>query len=316
MNRDEKIRGSFLGIALGGDDERSSSLCGEAQTALYTATGLIYCYTMAIMRGFLGDYTECVKNSLRDYSCVLRGWEPEKKHSWLVNIPEMRKGGGEEISAFSLAAVCGMFFDPEKQYCDSPEEYICVLCADISGQKKEKYVGAGFFAALMNRLIYTDYYGEKTLEDNIERALKTAEKAFGDIEAFAILKDGIKTVLAQSMLRLMDADALINVRENEDDLKELKTALFCALRRQTDIKLAIKTARNCSFEAGALTGCVFGALLGEEVFESVVLQKEILLTVADDLYYTTLQSDYDADFENDDWAKKYIFVNYKGEKNE
>lgn len=95
---------------LGGDNEISPSLCGEAQTALYTATGLIYCYTMAIMRGFLGDYTECVKNSLRDYSCVLRGGEPEKKHSWLVNIPEMRKGGGEEISAFSLAAVCGMVF--------------------------------------------------------------------------------------------------------------------------------------------------------------------------------------------------------------
>lgn len=97
--------------------------------------------------------------------------------------------------------------------------------------KKRKIRRRRLFAALMNRLVYTDYYGEKTLEDNIERALKTAEKAFGNIEAFAILKGGIKTVLAQSMLRLMDADALINVRENEDGLKELKTALFCAVKK-------------------------------------------------------------------------------------
>ena len=33
-------------------------------------------------------------------------------------------------------------------------------------------------------------------------------------------------------------------------------------------------------------------------------------TLAEDLAYAATQSDYDADFESDDWAKKYIFVNY------
>ena len=89
-----------------------------------------------------------------------------------------------------------------------------------------------------------------------------------------------------------------------DNEKDFKKALICAANHDGD-----------SDSTASITGNILGAHLGiaavRKAFDVEKLEiRDAIETLAEDLAYAATQSDYDADFESDDWAKKYIFVNY------
>lgn len=100
----------------------------------------------------------------------------------------------------------------------------------------------------------------------------------------------------------------------------LGIALYCALRHQDDFSAGVISAVNHkgdSDSTGAVTGNILGALLGydaiEEKWKTNLELIDVIIEMADDLCHGCQMSEF-GHYEDPDWIRKYICMQWKDER--
>lgn len=100
----------------------------------------------------------------------------------------------------------------------------------------------------------------------------------------------------------------------------LGIAIYCALRHQDDFSAGVIASVNHkgdSDSTGAVTGNILGALLGfdaiEEKWKTNLELIDVIIEMADDLCHGCQMSEY-GHYENHDWVRKYIDMQWKDER--
>lgn len=90
----------------------------------------------------------------------------------------------------------------------------------------------------------------------------------------------------------------------------LAIAIYCALKHQDDFELAVRAAVNHSGDSdstGAIAGSILGAYLGMEAIPDKYMWnlelRDLILTLADDLYFLNTRDD---EIAKKNWAERYV----------
>lgn len=324
--------------------ERPAKISDDTQMTLFTANGLIYGYTMAINRGVAGEYKDYIWLAYRDWYEVQHGRQPEKRHCWIADVPAMAAGRAPGATCFEAiansekggtiekhinsskgcggvmrVAPVGLFLDPMNIYDEDTGGYVCRVgaeCAALTHGHPLGYIASGCMALIVNMLAYREHYGVFSVKEAVTRSLKKTCEVFSDDTHCAELQALIDKAIELSEGELNDEDAVFVLGEGWTAEEALAIAVFCALRHEDDICAAIRAAVNHdgdSDSTGAIAGNILGAWLGIDAVRaafdiSAIEAVDVITEISEDLAYAAEQSDYDADFESDAWADKYIFV--------
>jgi len=129
----------------------------------------------------------------------------------------------------------------------------------------------------------------------------------------------------EGVLSENDATDLANIhRIGEGWVAEetLGIAIYCALRYQNNFSAGVIAAVNHNGDSdstGAVTGNILGALLGYEAIDAKwktdLELHDVILEISDDLCHGC-QMDEFSHYEDPDWTRKYIYIQWKDEKTE
>lgn len=180
------------------------------------------------------------------------------------------------------------------------------------------YMPAAVLTHIINRTVFTK--GEISLKEIVLEAKETVSEIFrGDrhLEELTGIID-----LAIRLSENEDSD-LVNInRIGEGWVAEetLGIAVYCALRHQDDFSAGVIAAVNHkgdSDSTGAVTGNILGALLGfgsiEEKWKTNLELIDVILEISDDLCHGCQMSEY-GHYEDPDWTRKYIYMQWRDER--
>ncbi len=311
----------------------------DTQMTLFTANALLYGFTMAINRGVIGEWKDYIWLGYKDWLSTQNGRILTKKHSWIYDVPELhscRAPGATCLTAISdsetggtieehinsskgcggamRVAPVGLYLNPRNIYDNDLESYVCRIGAEAAALTHGHplgYIPAGFLALLINRLVYTDFYGEHALEDNILKSLDITCKLFNNEPHAEEFKMLIESAVKLASSNLSDEDAVFTLGEGWVGEEAAAIAVCCTLRHKDDFASAIRMSVNHdgdSDSTGSITGNILGAVLGSHKIASAFDIENLELTdVIKEISYDLAQSDYDADIEDAAWGDKYIF---------
>ncbi len=321
-----------------------AKISDDTQMTLFTANGLLYGYTMAINRGVMGEYRDYIWNAYRDWLFGQRGTFPEKRHCWIIDEPAMcaqRAPGATCIEAISTSksggtiekrintsmgcggvmrvAPVGLFLNPMNIYDEDTGAYVCRIGAQSAALTHGHplgYITSGCMALLINILTYPEHYGKCSIKQAAIRSLEKTCDVFSDDAHSAQLKELLEKAIDLAESGMDDEDTIFTLGEGWIAHEALAVALYCAVKYENDPKRAIIAAVNHdgdSDSTGSIAGNIVGAYNGMEAVNrafdlSSIEAAGVIDEISDDLAYAATQSDYDADFESNEWADKYIFV--------
>lgn len=182
------------------------------------------------------------------------------------------------------------------------------------------YMPAAVLTHIISRIIVQEQ--KMPLKDIVLEAKQTAEKLFHGDKHLKELTDIID--LAVELSENTDSDLANIHRIGEGWVAEetLGIAIYCALRYQNDFSAGVIAAVNHkgdSDSTGAVTGNILGALLGydaiDEKWKKNLELIDIILEMADDLCHGCQMDEY-SHYEDPDWARKYIYIQWKNEPQE
>ena len=124
---------------------------------------------------------------------------------------------------------------------------------------------------------------------------------------------------------IADLDAIHKLGQGWVGDEALAIAIYCALKYSNDFDKALIAAVNHSGDSdstGAITGNILGAYLGlsgipKKYIDNLELV-DVLTELAEDLYYDCQLDEYKQVTDPRDiaWEKKYVYINYRGAKND
>ena len=151
-------------------------------------------------------------------------------------------------------------------------------------------------------------------------AKETAEKLFQGDKHLKELTDMIDLAVELSENNEPDLANIHRIGEGWVAEETLGIAIYCALRYQNDFSAGIIAAVNHkgdSDSTGAVTGNILGAQLGynaiDEKWKKNLELHDVILEMADDLCHGCQLDEYSY-YEDPDWTRKYIFIQWKDEK--
>ena len=364
-DRPNRIQGSLLagaaGDALGysvefmGEDEISrrfgangiteyclynglARISDDTQMTLFTATGLLFGTTRGMTRGIMGDYSDYIRFSYKEWyrTQTERYPLPESYHfSWLINIPELfsrRAPGNTCMSALASekygtiddpinhskgcggvmrVAPVGLYFS-RNQIPIEASDRIAAEAAAITHGHELGWLPAAALAHIVRVLAEAE---KPSVLGAVLDAIETLPKVFPETKHLQEFQTLMQQAVDLSQSGKADRDAIHALGEGWVGDEALAIAVYCALKYQTDMEKALITAVNHkgdSDSTGAITGNILGAALGidaiPEKFIDHLELKDTILELADDLYNDCQMDDYDMD--DPVWAAKYIYNTY------
>ena len=307
----------------------------DTQMTLFTANGLLYGTAMNAAHGTKRSYPSyvalCYKDWLRtqtdDYPIDRAEWPA---YSWLINIPALfsrRAPGSTCLSAIHLGArgtieepvndskgcggvmrvaPVGLYFGPESGS-DADLDRIGAEVAAITHGHELGYIPAATLTHIVRRLAHEN----ASIEEAVVSALAATKKLFPDAEEMQTYQDLLEKAIFLSKEDLDDLDAIHLLGEGWVAEETLAIAVYCALKYPDDFDKAVIAAVNHegdSDSTGAVAGNIVGAHVGlagiPEKYTKNLELKDVILELADDLYY-----DQVADPEtrkNRNWESKYL----------
>lgn len=293
---------------------QKAPISATTQLTLFTATALLQGQTRLATRGARSPYTYYLWQAYKEWLYSQVGQFPvpgDHNNSWMLNLVDLFQVRSPEatcVQALEQAqagsidqpfndsqaeggvirvAPIGLFFIDREL---SPKEV-----ADLAGQAAAlthghplAYLPAAFHAYLINTVASLDLY----LEEAVLQAKVVIADLYGDESQLDLLFQKIDQAMDLSDYHMNDQEALDQIGQAKTGDIALASAIYCALKYQTDFKQALVTAANftaAKSATAALTGQILGAkfgmpVLAQEWLDQVELSP-IIEEVADDLYY-------------------------------
>lgn len=177
-------------------------------------------------------------------------------------------------------------------------------------------------AAIVTHIINCIVFGEekKTLKNIVIEARDKVAEIFRGDKHLKELTDIIDLAIELSGNEADDLDNIHRLGEGWVAEETLGIALYCALRHQDDFSAGVISAVNHkgdSDSTGAVTGNILGALLGydaiEEKWKTNLELIDVIIEMADDLCHGCQMSEF-GHYEDPDWIRKYICMQWKDER--
>lgn len=327
----------------------------DTQMTLFTANGLLVGDTRGCMRGIQGWPRIYVEQAYMDWLRTQEmTFEESRKtprrpmrgpSSWLLDVPELykrRAPGNTCLSALKYGKPAGDDYIKE-QLNDSKGcggimriaplalnypmmdinklDYEGAQIAAITHGHSLGYIPAAFLTHIISYIVFSE---EKVpLKEIIIDAERTIETIFKGDKHLKELIDLINFAVELSENSDNDLDNIHRLGEGWVAEETLAISIYCALRHQDDFSAGIIAAVNHkgdSDSTGAVTGNILGALIGYDAIEDKWKKNleliDVILEMADDLCHGCQMSEY-SDYEDPDWYRKYIGMQWKDEpKNE
>lgn len=163
-------------------------------------------------------------------------------------------------------------------------------------------------AAFLTHVIHQAAYGENegiSLRSIVNEALAVAQSLFGDYAEFVDFSELIHTATKLAGNNKADVSNISVLGEGWVAEEAVAIAIYCALKYSNDFSKALIASVNHSGDSdstGAITGNILGAWVGykkiEEKWKRNLELSDVMLELADDLYWSNFSSD-------EKWMEKY-----------
>lgn len=309
--------------------EKKALISDDTQMTLFTANGLLNCYTRNKIEGTNDD----PKNDI--YKCYLdwlagQNYRRKKNYvSWLYEVKALRVPRAPGITCLSAlesgtvgsvadpinsskgcggimrVAPIGLFYDKNVTI-----EYIMNLAAEaaaITHGHSLGYIPSAAFAHIIHRLVYGGCTMGGTLEDIIRESNFLIEKFYRGDSNLRYYIDLINKAVEFSK---NDRPDVVNIEEigggwvAED---ALAVSLYCSLKYRDNFDMAMISSVNHSGDSdstGAITGNIVGAIVGyeniSEKWKEGLELIDVILEISDDLAEKYSDSD--------EWKRKYYIA--------
>jgi len=323
----------------------------DTQMTLFTANGLLVGDTRGCMRGIQGPpriyvasaYTDWLRTQEMTFEESMK--EPRRpisdSASWLLDVPELykrRAPGNTCLSALRYGKLMGDDFIKEhlnnSKGCGGVMrvaplalnyhwmnieklDYEGAQIAAITHGHSLGYMPAAVLTHIINRIVFSEE--KMSLKEIVSEAERTTETIFEGDKHLKELIDLIDLAVELSENRDSDLDNIHRLGEGWVAEETLAIAIYCALRHQDDFSAGIIAAVNHkgdSDSTGAVTGNILGALLGydaiDDKWKKDLELHDVIIEMADDVCHGCQMSEY-SDYEDPDWFRKYIGMQWKEE---
>ncbi|MGM9604717.1 MAG: ADP-ribosylglycohydrolase family protein, partial [Faecousia sp.] len=320
----------------------------DTQMTMFTANGLLFGITRFCTHGVLGaDIPDYIRYAYQDWYRTQTELyrRPDRKEtffcSWLLNVPELyaqrapgntcmsaisSKGHGSVHEPINNSKGCGgvMRVAPIGLYYDQRHSWYTPLDIDMLGAEvaalthghEMGYIPAAMLVHIVQSAALCEGIPLKVAVLDSKIAMKRLFPESRELPGFLKLMD--KAVeLAESNLE--DLAAIHQLGEGWVGDEALAIAVYCALKYSQDFDKALIAAVNHggdSDSTGAITGNILGAYLGLSQIPQKYLEKlelrDILMELADDLYYDCQISEYKPPVTPREiaWEQKYVKAAY------
>lgn len=324
-----------------------AQISDDTQMTLFTANGLLVGDTRGAMRGIrerpsayvakaYQDWLKTQERSMQEVNQNQRYTEAGGT-SWLLDVPELyarRAPGntclsaleeGTEFEDYIKAARnhskgCGgvMRVAPlAVRYCLGDIRKLDLegaQLAAITHGHSLGYMPAAVLVHVINRIVFPPEGIPMPLKAIVREARDTAAELFAGDPHLAELLGIIDLAVRLSENDADDLDNIHQLGEGWVAEETLAIALYCALKYRHDFSAGVIAAVNHkgdSDSTGAVTGNILGALLGYEAIEAKWKQdlelSDVILEIADDLFFGCRMSEYSRD-RDVEWEAKYVHM--------
>lgn len=324
----------------------------DTQMALFTANGLLVGDTRGRMRGIQSSPGSYVAMAYQDWlrtqeisyeesrklsHNIMDGWS-----SWLGDVPELyshrapgntclsalkRQKSGENVGCVEepqnnskgcggIMRIAPLALNYHNMDMDKLDMEGAQIAAITHGHSLG-YMPAAVLTHIINRIVFAK--DKMSLKEIILEAEKTVAEIFRGDKYLDELKDIIDLAVRLSENGESDLDNINRIGEGWVAEETLGIAIYCALSHQDDFSAGVIASVNHkgdSDSTGAVTGNILGALLGfdaiEEKWKTNLELMDVIIEMADDLCHGCQMSEF-GDYEDPDWIRKYINMQWKDE---
>ena len=318
-----------------------AEISDDTQMTMFTANGLLLGTTRGKLRGIMGPYSGYIAHCYGDWLRTQTEKFPlaeEFHYSWLVNVPELfsqRAPGKTCISAIRQGACgtmeepvnnskgcggimrvapIGLYFNDRRQTI----QYVDRLGAEAAALTHGHELGYLPAAAFVHIIQRVSGYGDTILEA-VQDMLDVIPTIFPNGEYLEKLMGLVYKATGLSQLGINDSEAIRQLGEGWVAEETLAIAVYCALKYSNNFEKGIIASVNHSGDSdstGAVTGNILGASLGygaiPEKFTERLELKEIIIELAEDLFYDCQISEYGHG--DKVWESKYVDMTYRPNK--
>lgn len=317
-----------------------AEISDDTQMTLFTATGLLLGTTRGMTRGIMGSYASYIQRSYQDWYRTQTEQYPlsgEFHYSWFVNQREMfarRAPGNTCLSVLGSetfgsienpinrskgcggvmrVAPIGLYFD-EKSLPIEQIDRIGAEAAALTHGHSLGYIPAAGLVHIIQRISHSDSITIFEAIEDMKQAISMQFSSDRHLKEFFRLVD--KAAALSRNPHIEDLEAIRQIGQGWVAEETLAIAIYCSLKYCNDFEKAIIAAVNHSGDSdstGAITGNIVGAYLGydkiPQKFLTALELKQIIVDIADDLFYDCQMTEYGS-YRDEVWEQKYIFNTY------
>lgn len=306
----------------------------DTQMTLFTANGLLYGMTRTGESAERKDIWLAMREWLHTQEDGVKGVDPFHPAMWLTEKPQLfvqRAPGITCLKAIRMSMVGGTIDDPinNSKGCggvmrvapfglvssvlnEAGADHATRFAAEAAAQTHGHFLGY-LSGAMLARIVWNIVHepapeGEHPLAEIVLQAGRDTEKLFPN--AWNMVRRAAEVVEMALDETVSDLNGVHESGEGWVGEEALYTAIFCAVRHESDFAAAIRCAVNHkgdSDSTGAVCGNILGAWLGREAVEAAfdlnhLEMRDLIETVADDLYQA---AENGLDPADDRWKQRY-----------
>ena len=317
-----------------------ANISDDTQMSLFTANGLLLvtahddqCRKSDSFVDFIAlSYRDWLETQIGTYSVGSDAYS-----TWLINVPQLRQcrapgmtclsalqgdrlGTLEDKHPINQSKGCGgiMRVAPiglylHERFSADEIDMIGAKAAALTHAHELGYIPAAMLVHIINMISHDETIG---LLPAIIDSLTAAKRLFPHARHMDELSSLVEKAIDFANKDMNDVDAIHQLGGGWVAEETLAIAIYCSLKYQNDFDQSIIASVNHNGDSdstGSVTGNILGAYLGFEAIPSKFTDhlelKDIILEIADDLYYDCMPSD-SLNLVDQTWLQKYVSCDY------
>ena len=323
-----------------------AQISDDTQMTLFTANGLLYGQTRAMLRGIAGPLSSYVFKAYEEwYNTQLRGLPQTDsfKTCWIYNIEELHNsrapgstcmsaiansngegsptnpindskgcGGVMRIAPIACFAACGHLGDIRSV----AEE--CANVAALTHGHPLGYIPAAFVGCMIYLIIKSKTQREMTLEEIISESMNVIKEIYGSNDFFKEFENIISRAIELSYENIEGSDAIKQLGQGWVAEEATAIAVYSALKHRDNFMNAMICSVNHdgdSDSTGSVAGNILGAYLGLSKIDYTgdnlinIEAYNVIYELANDLVSGCEMTEY-GEYNDVKWNSKYVTVSY------